>query len=220
MGEVGGDPFVSEDQLEAYYVQYLVYPYVISRASRSTTSNPFMIDIAPASFNLASVENADPSMTLDGTMLVFVSGASGQRKAYQTTRLPGGSWADPELVPGLTEQTLESVSISWDGLTLYFTRYDRVMFRAVRPSRTAAFDTGQEVADAIQWPTVAADELELFAHGLNGGIDQYTRDSTSQRFGNRIQAGMYGADPQLSHSGTRLWITYSAAIGYVDRVCP
>lgn len=220
--EIAGDPALAENTLELYFVRTNIVPYEIWRASRSKTSNPFALDLTPMPFNIAGNENTDPSLTADGTVLVFVSlSDGGTKQGYMVTREPGAEWSDATAIPGLAGTTMHSLSMSWDGLTLYYVSAAFTLMQATRATRQDSFGMPIEVSgESALWPTVSADGLEVFYSPQAGAIFHARRETTNQMFGPPTQVETFGADPYLAPSSTELWITYEASVAVLTRTCP
>jgi hypothetical protein len=220
IGEVSTDPWMTEDGLEIYYVKAETSPATIFRASRSSVGAAFVVDANRASFNRINA-NLDPSMTLDGTMLVFLAGTS-PFYPYYVKRTVGGSWSASEPLLGVDSTAMSAAQISWDGLTIYFTSPPgNHLWEATRTSRMSAFGAPRELtSSAVIAPTVSADGLELFA--TNTGIWRATRASTAATFPALTQALTYGVSPQLSASSRRLVVAepLDYTIRIAERSCP
>jgi hypothetical protein len=223
-GQVAGDPAVTEDSREIYFVRSGISPFEIWRADRLNATDPFAIDVAPMPFNISGNENADPSLTADGELLVFISHAGSDPKlGYQVTRSAGSEWSSPAQIPGLEVEVMVSVSISWDGLTIYYSRPDLTLMQAARAARTDPFGSPVAVADPqTVWPTVSADGLEIFYSSQSAGIYHGRRTATNKMFGTITMPLDFGADPYLMHTSTTLWLTYQSeqTVAKLERVCP
>jgi hypothetical protein len=225
-GKVAGDPTLTEDSLELYFVRSGIDPFEIWHAGRQRVGDVFEVDVARAPFNIPGYENSDPSLTADGTLLIFVGRDAtngGPKKGYQVTRQSAAEWTTPAPIPGLESATMESVSLSWDGLTIYFARADYTLMQATRATRMDPFGTAVAVADPpALWPTVSADGLEMFYSQQGGGIFHARRTATDHMFGTITNPLSYGADPFLMPNSTNMWVTYQSdqTVAELVRECP
>jgi hypothetical protein len=186
-------------------------------ASRATASDPFGAPSNLAALNSGSNE-ADPATSPDGLELYYYSShIPGIRRATRAT--PTSAFSSPKLVEGLLPDASGGPFLAADGLSLYYQirtnkQYDLAVAR--RPSSGAAF-VHQRTLDEVNtpgndegWPTVSANQLELYFERASASGDVWiygaTRATINDPFGpptlvQELAVDKGSGDPDLSPDG-------------------
>lgn len=200
--------------------------------------------------NLGSIVNSSsvdwmPSLSADGLTLYFGSrrgGGFGEEDIYVTTReTTTDPWEEPSNLgpPVNTSNWEQGPSISTDGLTLYFSSYNRpggsggddiyVTTRATTDDHwSTPVNLGSKVnSSAHDWaPSISADGLELFfgstRSGGYGGYDLWVtrRETINDEWGSPVNLGgtvnsahkTHGMS--ISHDGLLLFFSSNRPGGY------
>jgi hypothetical protein len=191
--------------------------YTARRASTSDAYGPLVRE----PFNGMVGNDQDPAPTGDGLSILWSSNRTSLYLIYEARRATAADeFGLPALALGLESFESNSMDITVDGLTLYFTP-GGVLYRARRPSLGAAFDTPTSLGLTVQFPAISADELELYySNGLD--IVVRTRASVADAFGpETVVPGTSGfGDPDLSADGSELLINSGTDTTYrLTRSC-
>ncbi len=215
-----GEPTITTSGLEIYWMVEVMTAvrYEIHHATRTQIGDAFE---QPGIFVPALFEpiNQDPSISGDGTLLVYRGIVDSQPRALEMVRM-GDTWTSPIPLAGLTDRYVKSLDLAPNGLTLYFTNDSNQLFIATRPDRQAPFVVLGQFGAEFAFPTVSADGLELFFHD-GTGISRVERASTAASWQSntavRVIAGDF--DPDLSPDGATMYTAFGNGISVVNRDC-
>lgn len=160
-------------------------------------------------YNTPEDREWDPALTADGTLMFFLTTRGGADQIYQVEQIDGVFEGEANLVAGLPDG-IAGYDLSADGLAVYGSGVDREMFVARRGSRTEPFLPIESLGFTGEYPSISADELEIYYNDLEtGAIVRRTRKSKDASFGAEetpFENGviLMGIDPDLSHDGERL----------------
>lgn len=211
------------DLLEAWFIR-LGSPTQIYAATRSSPAELFgPPTLAPFSEDFTTA----PALTGDGLRMLFVSSRLGSKAIFEVTRPSlGVAFGAPVVVPGLLGFTLESLDVSFDGLTAYVTSREGDFlhtYAATRPSFTEPFGSATLVASDAGYAGVSPDELELFSNPTVAPwpLRQHVRASPRDPFAtvDRILLDM-AEDPDLAPDGKTLIVSLSSQLVVLERACP
>jgi Tol biopolymer transport system component len=169
-------------------------------------------------------EEDDPTISADGTELIFGEGALFRSVLQQ------GTFSQPIVIFNDAGFSLiEGPELSSDGLTLYFNASDgrSQIFTATRSTPQGTFtgfaplETDPDPTGDAGWPALSTDELEMFFSSDHGGqrdIWRTTRASTSDAFSPAVQVPELSSageefDPELSSDGATIWLSSDRAGG-------
>jgi hypothetical protein len=222
------DPAMSGDGLEMYYVvQSLSLDiYYATRPTVEADWGPG-VEVPNANSPLLDHNDADPTITADGTALLFTTTrepGSPEKVVYEMLRVPGEPWGSPAKVVGINVNA-DSIDITADGKALYVIDGDEAsstLYRFERDGVGMRFEARVEVGVGTLFPSISADESELYFHDDDGlddddGIYRETRVGGVFVNAERVIADELDAD--LSHDGTILTFTVSDGLAYVQRAC-
>ena len=158
-----------------------------------------------AMFTAELTKEDDFAMSGDGLRLVLVTEA---RTIFELTRPDRDSPFGARKVITLNA-IVESLDLSFDGLTMIFQDQNELLNAATRPSLIAAFDTivpildasGAQVAGKV--PSLSRDGLELFFE-RSDSIRRRTRPSLEQPFSLAEDVIRFGDDPDLTNDDLTL----------------
>jgi WD40-like Beta Propeller Repeat len=214
-GLVTGDPAIDRTELELY-MTVGTSPYGIAVSHRTATNMKWTQPSLLAGITSGTGNDQDPSITGDGAHLVFISDRSGTGEhAYEATRITGDAWSTPVPLSGLASTVMTSITISWDGRTIYYTDNAGDLNSATRAQVGMPFTLlGTVLAGPAQYPTVSLDQKELYIDGSAGGIDRAIRGDSGAQFDMRAMATQFGDGASLSYDGRTLYL-HDAADGSV-----
>jgi hypothetical protein len=228
-GDTEFDGQLSRDGLEIWFT----VGDRIHRGTRAARSDEFTI----TPFAQIPEPSNDPALTADGNRMMFFH-VDQPRRVFEGVRLdPMSSTFDSirpvtsiDLATG--EFGVQSLDLSWDGLTVYYVAGDNdTLYWARRPSRDAAFEehaplldmSGMPIDDAV-WPSISADQLELFYNrradpDIAKNVYHRVRSSPTGRFSEE-NVILIGADPDISPDGQSLIVSQRPDLVVLDRICP
>jgi hypothetical protein len=220
-GSVAGDPSIRGDKLEVYFTaQGTTTPFRIGRAIRPDLVSPFEVTAAPL-FVDPTANEYDPSVNATGEFVAFSSDRGGYgAHALLAQRTSCDTWTVVPM-PGLEDQPMSSLDLSWDALTIYFTD-QRILYQARRPNTSLPFGPKVQVAVDIDWPAVSSDDRELyFVPVTGGGVYRAQRTDPDGPFGVGSLVTSFGGDPDLIADGTVLILLRAGMSAQVlTRTCP
>ena len=214
------DPAMSSDGLEMFYVVQNV-SLDLRYANRPSREAPWTDGLDIANLNDLAANDADPTITADGLSLLFTStraGGTPSRAVYEVVRDAGGTWSDPVRRMGI-DVNAWSIDISADGTALFVMEGDLPASSLYRFKRTGIgkdFESRTEVGVGTRFPSVSADESELYFHD-GEGVKRMI--NVSGAFVSPELVVPDEQDPDLSHDGMTLTFQIANGIGYVKRAC-
>jgi len=217
------EPQLGPDLLEAWFIR-LGSPTQVYQATRASTTALFG---APTLASFSQDLTTSPALTGDGLRMLFVSSRVGGNAVYEVTRPSlGAAFGAPVAVPGLADYTLDSLDVSFDGRTAYFSHRDNDVistYAATRPSLGEPFGPATLVATDAGYAGVSPDELELFSNPTVAPwpLRQHVRASPRDPFAtiDRILLDM-AEDPDLAPDGRTLIVSIGNNLAVLERPCP
>jgi hypothetical protein len=215
-------PAMSADGLELFHV-VLSSSLDLRVSKRETISDPWSAG-AELENNISSPlgNDADPTITADGTALLFVSTRAPAtpftRNIYETIRPVGGEWTPPVRRGGIDVEAY-SIDISADGKTLYVIDGDTPSSKLYRFERAGIgqdFTARMPVRDGTRFPSISADQTELYFHD-DEGIKREKKVNGMFVNPQLLVAGEIDGD--LSHDGMILTYRTAAGLSYIKRGC-
>jgi hypothetical protein len=225
-------PSISPDGLTIYFSQRdPINKEELFRGTRASPTQPWTI--APLT-ELSTADNFedDPTVSSDGREIFY-----GKGTMYRATRASAALPFSPPLSTFSAPAGFESVNgfeLSSDDLTLYFTMREIAgrssMFVMKRSAPLDSFGSFVPLLDPdpigdAGWPTISADELELFfTSDHNGQRDIWTsrRMDAASPFPQatlvtELSSSSSDWDPELSLDGTTLWLASDRGGGGTDQ---
>jgi Tol biopolymer transport system component len=212
-------PSVSKDGLRMTFSSDRAGMYDLYATQRTSTAQPWGAPtIIPGLGGPDESEN-DPSVSSDGLEMYYVK--DGSNDLFRVTRpSSAAAFGTPQaivLVPASTN--IRGPELANDDLTLYFSAAPDKLYIMQRSSRNAAFATNAPISDPDPtgkpgYPTLSADELELFISSDHAG----QRDIWTSRRTNRslafppatrnaeLSSVTEDWDPEISFDGTTIWL--------------
>lgn len=190
-------PVLRNDLLELLFVPAgTAASREIHRAIRATPDAPFD-NSAPLAEANSSAEDFDPTLTSDGLTLLFVSDRQGPRRAFEMERPSATSpFAGLRRAVGLNAIDVASLTISRDGLTIYFENGAELQ-AAQRGTLADAFGSPFIIGPLAPSPSISGDELELY-YNAPQGIMHATRAARGDMFGPGVLLIPGGAAPAVT----------------------
>ena len=218
-------PEQRNDGLEMLFARYEVINNVLNaqirRATRSTPSGPYGVDTTVVELDDPANDDLDPSLSADGLAVMLVSSRTGSNRAYEARRPnPDASFSAPALATGLDTHMISSVSLTPDGLGLYFNEGLDLWF-VRRATRAQAFGTPVDLGFAGSDPSVSADGLELYFSRAFEVLAR-RRASVADAFTDEVQvlpASVGAGSPDISSDGTELLLIVSDQLQRLTRSC-
>jgi hypothetical protein len=221
------DPTLRADGLELWFaLRVTPGEFFIKRATRATIADAFgAIEDAP--FGVAGLYERDPSLTLDGLRLLFISDRAGAFTLYETTRPAlDEPFGPPNPLGGLPN--VNGFDISLDGLRLYYVTQGTELWTVARPDTSSPFANPVMLMDGLRFPTISPDELELFyvPSSQSSGIVRRVRARTFDDnglpvpFDSAEEPIRAGTNPDIAPTAATMVYTSASSVFAADRVCP
>jgi len=154
-------PALSGDELQLWFAAYpdTTSPFDIFTATRVDESQPWQSVQRVDELSVAGRGDGAPSVTADGSTIVFQSSRNGPDRLFISTRAPGAAWSAPVEIDGLTPPGSgeRSPHLSRDGRTLTFISNasgSRDLWISTRPDTASAFPP------AVHLPEVSGPDEE------------------------------------------------------------
>lgn len=183
-------------------------------------------DTATAFTDNSAASDGDPALSADGLALAFISERLSGIRVFEATRTSTSVAFEPSSPVASIPAAERGIDLSRDGLRLYYVSGDPPELRVVeRPDRSSAFGPpGPVLATDVHYPSISADELELFHARYNSGsivgVFRLTRTTTTVPFEPDPEAvAPLAADPDISPDSTRLYFTTGGELGSMTRTC-
>ncbi len=218
-------PAQSASPLEMWYAQpSSTGAYDVYVATRASPSDPFGPGTA-ATFDSPTSDDDNATLTADGTHLMFVSSRAGLRFAYEVVRSGiGAPFGQPIPLGAFGGESLQALSLSLDGMIVFFTDTGNNMWSATRPALDKPFGPSVPLGTGITDLSVSPDQLEVFytATGSPQNIVRRIRGSTSAKFDSSEQPVLPNAlDPAISTDSATLTVVVGLGELYTThRTCP
>ena len=196
------DPALRDDGLELFFTRNIAgAQFDIFVATRSSVNEPFG-PAAPLAFDTLQAET-DGQLTADGLHLFFLMNNALFEAVRERRDVPfTGAQPRTDVDPGAAG--INGYDISADALALYFSQGDELLV-ARRASVVSAFGAASVVGPRMDYPSISADELELFFQNPNDEmIYRVTRSSTKAMFDGAPEAVFPGEDPEITDDGLQL----------------
>ncbi len=228
--ELSNMGFVFDGQLDArgtelWYTRPITSDtYDLFRATRPDRESAFEVPTTPTTL-LPGTTVFDPAMNADGTRMMII--ASSGNRLYEGVRPnPASAFDGLRVVAGVGDFPLglESIDLSWDGLTLYFTAASGVLYVTHRDDLDAPFDGPRMLFDDVSFPSVSPDEKEIyysrFSAGAYGQVFRKTRDDRDADFANEEVVFDDAGDPDVSPDAATLVLSTRGGLSLLSRACP
>ncbi len=223
------DPQLGPDGTELWLTHYDNGELDMYRAARPDRNADFVTPAVKAEL-VPGVRTMDASLSGDGRRMLFLQGvvAPKDRQVYEGVRANPKSpiFDSIRIVIGIDVSTtgIDGIDLSWDGLTLYYSDSDGMLWRTRRPSLDEPFADKQALFSNISWLSVTPDELEIFynrpSDGGNPPVYRRSRDTRDGDFVNEELVLPAGYDPDVSSDATQLIIGVDNGLAVLSRECP
>lgn len=217
------DTALRGDKLEIWFVEQTPVQFQIQHGTRASTAAPFSGMTAELQLNDVNFENQDPNVTQDGLEIYFISTRPGDYAVFHASRASiADSFGVASIPAGLETVFGGSVAVTDDGSGLYVADAAGAVVRYPRITPDS-FGAGTPVSAAapLLWPTISADELEVF-YSTGTALGRMTRDTPSDAFTNPEAVdigGLDAGDPSLTVDGTELWFERNSGLSRIVRAC-
>lgn len=219
--DVTGEPAITSDLLTLYYAHQLGgSQWEIRWADRGSDTQPFSPH-GKVTFDSGSTLDQDPSVTDDGKLVLYRSGTSGiLMQASKDT----GSWVTGP-VPGLPSLVPDTLDISGDGNTLYYSK-NGMLLVATRTMRSQPFtEATGNIGTGFYWASVAGDGTHLYytMQPSTYGVYEATRAGQTGSFsGSTMLLGSSYYDPDVTTGGDVLVVgeRTNQTVAFLRRGCP
>jgi len=221
-GDTEFDPQLSPDGNELWYVTNPNGPYEMFLATRPAAGMPFVT--MKANLTVEAGVNKDPSMTADGRRLMFVHIASDSFVMEVLRDDVASPFGLPRIVAGLGNRPIGAIDVSWDGLRIYYHEENgtiHTLWFASRPTRDAPFEGNRMLFEDVMFPTVSADELEIYYNRYGSArLYRRVRANKDDPFGPEEFILDEGTDPDIAPSSNQLVVGRAQGLAILERVCP
>jgi hypothetical protein len=236
-GSEEADPWISPDERTLVFDsnRSTSNARAIWVTTRATPADAFGVPMRIAELDDAT-DDYDPTLSADGTVIIFGSLRSGTRQFWRATRADVLSSfvvdAAPITINGDTVIPRTAPDLTPDGLGLYYGRDLEVAF-ASRPDTATDFTFVREIDEVNVpstdgGPSVTDDGLELFFDSYrvtDGGVFTATRADTASNFGttteltelvDMIPTATGAGSPEISADGRTLYFWAKVGAGQLD----
>ncbi len=178
-------PYISPDGLHLYFASDRNGPRQLFYAERPGRDEPFGYPVCLSALDMPGRYNSQPCLSADGSVLYFLHQTGEDRATrdiYISHAVAAGAsaWRDPVPLDEVNTDVHDKAPfLSYDGLTLYFSR-DNVpggfarIYQATRASVFEPFSSGREIVTLtevgahVAHPWVSPDELRLYYYSAGG----------------------------------------------------
>ena len=226
--DVTGEPTATGDLEEVYWAYQNGSSWEIHWASVTTPGTLSYTNRGRAVFHtIDDGFDQDPSITDDGLVLVYRTGANEAAARVKVVTRPDrmSAWSSPVDLQGLTAVAPSTLDLSGDGLTIYY-NVGQTLRYATRSIRTAAFvEQPTSLGNNFPFPAISGDQLTMYYSSTSNGVFKATRTSLTNAFtaaGTVFAASTMLLDPDVTQDGTTMVMGtrngYTLAIS--KRTCP